>query len=259
MHHVITGHTCVYILNVSVRVLQLLTGGGNCATYQDCQDRKASNLGSANASFYCDNLNDVDPVSDGALLSNHTLKNPFFHHAHKVYLPYLTGDAHLGMRTESYVDDNNGDWECYFSGALNFQHIIQHLKNNSGLDQATHILLTGSSAGGVGVFGLAEWLQDQFDPSTTVKAATTSGLFPHQALLNTTWPEYLNGTTHSLEPEGPIGTMEIWSALEPQSCLDALQNTSSYVLGLCGTCSMHYMNVYMIFFRLMYFFFGILP
>jgi hypothetical protein len=47
----------------------------------------------------------------------------------------------------------------YFSGHLNIEAVLMYLSANSGLNNAAHVLLSGSSAGGIGTFTHADYLQ----------------------------------------------------------------------------------------------------
>ena len=77
-----------------------------------------------------------------------------------VFVPYCTGDEHKGQRTtapkEAYP---KGTWGFYFTGHTNLEHIIADLKTSTApaIASASHILLTGGSAGGMGVLANADF------------------------------------------------------------------------------------------------------
>jgi hypothetical protein len=132
--------------------------------------------------------------------------NPGFWDAHKVYVPYLSGDLFLGTRIEPYTFPPDPDWgtrdneptnapqpEFYFSGHLHLEHIVTELSTNAtftetggGLDNATDVLLTGCSAGGYGVRYNADWLLDTLPAGANVRAAPAAalGYKPDTAWLN---------------------------------------------------------------------------
>eukprot|EP01084_Bolivina_argentea_P312472 540976_1 len=96
----------------------------------------------------------------GGILSNNPSINPDFYSGHHVYCGYCNGDAWSGQRTEPSNDPDT--WGLYFSGHLVFGNIIKHLSHNLGLLDAEYVLLTGSSAGGLGTYGNADFLYNEF-------------------------------------------------------------------------------------------------
>ena len=87
-------------------------------------------------------------------------------------MPYCTGDTHAG---EVYTASEE-TFNLYFSGRINFDAILDDLKSSEGLDNATHVLLSGSSAGGVGTFLNADRGAAAF-PNAVFKAAPIAGWF----------------------------------------------------------------------------------
>lgn len=168
-------------------------GGGACATNAECWARSTGKLGS---SAHPQNAYATRQFGDGGLFGEDPLVNPGFWDAHKVFVPYLSGDVHLGTRTDPYTFPDDPDWgtlagqdaaasqpEFYFSGHLNFVHIIDQLTTNAtftanggGIGQATDVLLTGCSAGGFGARGNADWLYDTLPATTNFRAAPAAGL-----------------------------------------------------------------------------------
>ena len=59
-----------------------------------------------------------------------------------------TGDCHAGNNTVATPTT----WGLHFDGHANLAAIVDDLLATRGLDAATHVLFTGGSAGGVGVF-----------------------------------------------------------------------------------------------------------
>lgn len=68
-----------------------------------------------------------------------------------------TGDVHIGGRNTTSPDT----WGLYFSGHSNLQSIVSHLLSTTTLGNADAVLLTGSSAGGMGTFHNVDWLADR--------------------------------------------------------------------------------------------------
>ena len=93
--------------------------------------------------------------------------NPDFFDAHRVFVAYCSGDSHSG--TQSNI--SSATWGLWFSGHANFKAIIEDLRAQQGMDAATDVLLTGSSAGAIGTFTNIDPLVAQLGPSVQVKAA----------------------------------------------------------------------------------------
>eukprot|EP01084_Bolivina_argentea_P259623 438116_1 len=150
-----------------------LEGGGACSDKQSCLQRANSSLGS---SKYW-----KPTMEAGGLLSNSAKNNPDFYTAHKVYGPYCSGDSWSGQRTQPSKDPDT--WGLYFSGHLIFTRIMQFLAENLKVLDAENVLLTGSSAGGIGTFANINWLYNEFKAhgtykdNVTVKAAPVAGWF----------------------------------------------------------------------------------
>jgi ribosome maturation protein SDO1 len=150
-----------------------LEGGGVCAEPIDCEVRKYNHLGSSN--FW-----DETKEFTTSVLSDDSKVNKFAGWNH-VFVPYCTGDTHTGTLTTS------DDLGMYFAGHNNLEAIVQNLRDKAGLSNATHVLLSGGSAGGIGVFNNADWFKGQF-PNAVLKAAPLAGyFFPKDIILYETW------------------------------------------------------------------------
>ncbi|MFP4247460.1 MAG: pectin acetylesterase-family hydrolase [Halochromatium sp.] len=89
---------------------------------------------------------DYDGSGAGGLLVDTRLTNPFAGFA-KVYIPYCTGDVHVGSHDQTYHDDGL-DWTIRHRGFDNLLMVLQWLQEQGlMLDQ---VVLAGSSAGGYG-------------------------------------------------------------------------------------------------------------
>ena len=122
-------------------------------------------------------------MTGGGLLSARCDINPDFCRATAVHVPYCTGDSHRGNNTEPTSES----WGLIFDGHANFARIVKDLQEHHGLSAATHVMLTGGSAGAIGALWNVDHLADQL-PSATVKAAPESGWFFPAALPGDTLP-----------------------------------------------------------------------
>lgn len=145
-------------------------GGGACTSKEACDSRSGTNLGSSNGWS--------NTTLGTRFLDADCDTNPSFCKATAVYIGYCTGDAHRGNVT----NPTNASWGYYLDGHANFVAIIDKLVAEKGLGEPNaQVLLTGSSAGGIGVFYNIDWLSDRL-PLATVKGVPVAGWFTPAAL-----------------------------------------------------------------------------
>lgn len=155
------------------RFVIFLKGGGACSTKEDCDKRMNGKA------LLASSENWEESIIGDTFLSGNCNANPEFCEATAVYIPYCTGDTHRGTKTEA-SDDTFG---YYFDGHLNFQAIVESLIINKGLSDATHVLITGGSAGGIGSFFNVDWLNSRLD-NAIVKAVPVAGWFSPGSLTD---------------------------------------------------------------------------
>lgn len=178
-----------------------MEGGGACGTEADCKARAKTDLGSSK------NWARSGDLPDNVLSSDCSV-NPLWCNSNRVFVPYCTGDVHLGGRTAP----TNETWGLYFSGRPNFATILQDLKSSHGLNEATSTLLSGCSAGAIGAFHSVDFLAGEI-PNSIVRGAPQAGWFfpnvtffdawkqgkflpPYNPKISTLW-----GSSHSLSAE----------------------------------------------------------
>jgi len=138
-----------------------LVGGGFCAPnatrtdgVDDCYARAKTNLGSSNNWGQNSGYNPPDFASTWNI----------------AVVPYCGGDFHSGTRMQPVVG-------LYYAGHNTVAAVIQKLKAAYGLTQATEFILSGGSAGGMGVFINIDYVAAQFTASTKVGALPNAGWF----------------------------------------------------------------------------------
>jgi hypothetical protein len=127
----------------SKKVAIYLEGGGACFDASTCAQNPASigaKMPTADGIF--DRGNAENPIADWNL----------------VYVPYCTGDVHIGDADDVMIPGVNGMQQ--FKGRKNLEAFLGRLVPTfDGVDQ---VLLTGASAGGFGASGNAEFVQKAF-------------------------------------------------------------------------------------------------
>ena len=187
----------------------LLEGGGLCVEPIDCIMRKNTDEGS---SLYWSNT--FIPGTDGMkdILLDDIDANPSFYDYNHVYLKYCSGDTWTGARTSF---DRFGLW---FSGHSNIRAVVHHLNETENLQNATHILLTGLSAGGIGVHNNADYFRDKWiSHSTIFRAASVAGFyFPGPVVA---YPEYALNVTVPLNNLATKYMTSWFGSVLDESCL----------------------------------------
>jgi hypothetical protein len=144
-----------------------LQGGGACQEESDCIRRSQKALGSSK--YWAP----TDSGSHSPFLLSDPAANPDFHDAHRVHVAYCSGDGHVGNQSKA----DASTWGFWFVGKANLLAIVNDLKARHGMDRATHVLLTGESAGASGTFHNADSLSEWMGPAVATKAVPVSGWF----------------------------------------------------------------------------------
>ena len=127
-------------VNDPKRLAIYLNGGGACFNAITC----ASNP----SSFNEDDLFDLQDRADG-IFDFTRLENPIREWS-AMFVPYCTGDVHLGTRQNGFaleVED-----EQAYVGSYNFERALQYIQPYFINSDVEEILIFGSSAGGYSVY-----------------------------------------------------------------------------------------------------------
>ena len=165
----------VSMSTASKNVMIYLEGGGACFDSQTCGANPADAAGQgAGTQGIWDRNNAQNPVKDWSF----------------VYVPYCTGDVHMGANPNGQVSGVSGTQQ--FVGRLNLKAFLNRLVPTFA--SAEQVLLTGSSAGGFGASANAEFVQWAFGsiPVTMIddSGPTMSNMFLPKCLTDTyrkTW------------------------------------------------------------------------
>eukprot|EP00035_Acanthoeca_spectabilis_P012237 m.217978 g.217978 ORF g.217978 m.217978 type:complete len:430 (-) comp15566_c0_seq1:2100-3389(-) len=175
-------------------------GGAWCKSEEECIDRAYDPTkcyrGSSNVS--CFNANgDKEPGVDfnqtmdfrdvpaingarwgGGLLISDPTTNPLTHDWNKVEIVYCDGGSYSGNNeTVGRVSFGGIDNRpLYYRGQRNLEAAIDYLATEHGMDAASHLVVSGDSAGGLATYWHADWFQTRL-PKTKVIVAPDSGFF----------------------------------------------------------------------------------
>eukprot|EP00041_Stephanoeca_diplocostata_P030501 m.924511 g.924511 ORF g.924511 m.924511 type:complete len:465 (-) comp23769_c0_seq12:365-1759(-) len=201
-----------------------LEGGDICREISDCVDRKSSMLGSSR-NWARTKLN------PNAILNDRDITNPF-RTAHHIYVPYCGGDAHSGNRTATfeYFGVNH---TLVFAGHTTIMATVATLLEEFGMVNATRVLVSGDSAGGLGAYLNIDFITDALAdaaPNAIVKGAPLGGYYLARNI--STFGEWQAGDEYGdFDLSIAFDLHEFYGSVLDISCAVALDANDSY----CGT------------------------
>eukprot|EP00929_Paragymnodinium_shiwhaense_P039588 TRINITY_DN20781_c0_g1_i2.p1 TRINITY_DN20781_c0_g1~~TRINITY_DN20781_c0_g1_i2.p1 ORF type:complete len:406 (-),score=92.53 TRINITY_DN20781_c0_g1_i2:291-1508(-) len=139
--------------------LIFLEGGGLCVEPIDCIMRGKTSLGSSKNW-------DPNNIPEGHGPTSTTDLNPFANFSH-VWVPYCSGDTWLGNSKKGHLTLLG----LQMSGHLIIETLIDYLVNTTSFGSATQVVLSGSSAGGIGTFHHTDWLAGVLAKNAQAKGA----------------------------------------------------------------------------------------
>jgi hypothetical protein len=198
----------------STKWVVFFEGGGACYSQADCAARSKTSLGSSKSwspTF----------LQDDNLLSSDPAVNPEYFNAHHVYIPYCTGDAHSGTRPGAL----NSTWPFFFSGHLNVGVIVHALitaHETASLSAADTLLVSGSSAGGIGAFLNVDYIASLLPATVSVRAAPQGGWFYPPVTLFAYWAA---GKDVPVWQVFGFAVSTLWAAYTLPACVQAHNET----------------------------------
>jgi len=189
-----------------------LFGGGECDNQYSCEYQLNTSLGSSK--YFAPSY---DSSSGWYLASDYCPYNQGLCQWNHVGVPYCSQDLHSGQVTTK-SDDTFG---LYFSGHIILKNILDDLDELHNLKDATEIVVTGASAGGIGVWMNVDYIKQRY-PNARVTAATIAGYY--------FFASYYDGVNHT-EPGGMADFREsgikaaykLYNAYVDESCKAAYE------------------------------------
>lgn len=208
-----------------------IEGGGLCVEFIDCLMRAKTALGTSTVWPQCQNgtnVYDADPRSVGFSTFN------------RMYVPYCSGDTWSGTATAK--NDKLGG--LYTSGHLILKAVLDVLLGGGvpgvagpWMGDGKRMLLSGSSAGGIGTFLSADWVSSYVPSTLDVKAAPQAGwFFPEGIEL---YYEYALNVSVPLDKFFVDYVASIQHPFLDESCVAAMKAAGNDT-SLCWDAPVHY-------------------
>lgn len=155
------------------------SGGAWCVSIKDCYSRSKTMLGSTNVwwprPFYDISEWGNSPGIPGGYFSENKTINPLIWNWNKVFLIYCDGGSFSGNNFTKTIYNNT---EIFFRGFLNLQSYHNDLVENHNFGNATDVVISGSSAGGLSTFLHLDWWKSQVSENTKIIGLPENGFFP---------------------------------------------------------------------------------
>lgn len=170
------------------KVMFYFEGGGFCSSPETC-DPNGDPTYSTGIRMGIDELATrdglFDPTNPANPLAGHSI----------VYVPYCTGDGHLGNARTEY----SPDVVMQHRGSVNANAALAHLAENH--PDAAQVVVTGASAGSVPIPLMAGLVSDALPDAEIMTFGDSSGAYPDLAIINESIAR-LWGTTAAI-PDWP--------------------------------------------------------
>jgi hypothetical protein len=132
------------------KLLIFFQGGGGCWDAESCRE---------GSSFFQDSVDESDNPDGGAgIFDLDHPENPFKDY-YMVYVPYCTGDVHMGNNVHTYRE-NGQEVTIHFKGFVNGSTVMQWVYDHVGAPES--IFVSGCSAGSVGSITFAPQLINHY-------------------------------------------------------------------------------------------------
>eukprot|EP01147_Barroeca_monosierra_P006562 gene6562-7514_t len=194
----------------STRFVINLQGGGECADEKSCKAKLKTSLGSSN--YFPRTVSSFGQYQDFDCNHNELLCGWTM-----VYIPYCSQDLHSGQ----IANPSPATWGLYFSGAFIVQTVLAELTRHFELSKATEVVLSGQSAGGIGIWYHLDMLSELL-PNARVVGAPIAGFYfpayPYEGINHTT------STLADFRPQAWPGHFTLWNSSVDASCKLAFQS-----------------------------------
>ncbi|XP_078580938.1 uncharacterized protein LOC144864601 [Branchiostoma floridae x Branchiostoma japonicum] len=142
-----------------------LDGGGSCDDLADCYSRSLTDNGSTRRLRTRNTFN--------GFLSTNQDENPDFYNWNVAYVHYCDGACFSSNRADPVTLKGK---TLYFRGRSILDAVLDELNDVRGMSNATTVILSGSSAGGIAVYRQADHVRSRLPRTVQYRVLPSSGL-----------------------------------------------------------------------------------
>jgi hypothetical protein len=176
------------------KVLFYLQGGGACFSADTC---------APDSGVYRTRVEE-GPTGEGGIFDFADARNPFADYS-VVYVPYCTGDVHIGNTTTTYAHGITVHHKGYVNGTAALERLAATFPG------ATDVVVTGESAGSVAAPLYAGLVSDRLPDARITVLADGSGSYPDAPRVNKIIAAWGTGRALPSWTENAGKTAERWS------------------------------------------------
>jgi hypothetical protein len=175
------------------KVVLFLQGGGACFSAETCAPDRGLYRTKIEA-----------PPQEGGIFGFTDERNPFADYS-VVYVPYCTGDVHLGNATRKYAPGLTVRHKGHANGSAALDHLV------ATFPAATEVVVMGESAGSVAAPLYAGLVSDRLPDARITVLADGSGSYPDVRRVHEIFANWGFGNAVPAWPENAGLTAEEWS------------------------------------------------
>lgn len=176
------------------KVVLYLQDGGACFSAETC---------APDSDLYQTSVSE-GPIGEGGIFDFADERNPFRDYS-VVYVPYCTGDVHLGDTTTEYAPGLTVHHKGFVNGIAALDRLV------ASFPGATNVVVIGESAGSIAAPLYAALVSDRLPKARITALADGSGSYPDVPRLNRIIAAWGTGTALPDWPESASSTSEQWS------------------------------------------------
>jgi hypothetical protein len=194
-----------------------LQGGGECFDQVTCAARSSTMPTLVSTASY--QANPSTAFGQSGLLGSTPANNPDFYDASVVQVLYCSSDDWSGNKTSAATYDPNDPTTWNWQGRAILNAVLADLTANHGFSSATEVMLTGQSAGGVGVFANANPVAKLIPPSARY-VAYSDAAFPdggQDYSASGSAPNYTSSATPNQITKRILG-LPLWNGSGDPAC-----------------------------------------
>lgn len=171
-----------------------LQDGGACFSADTCASQR---------DLYNPTVNE-GPAGEGGVFDFADNRNPFVDHS-VVYVPYCTGDVHIGNTTTKYAPGLTVQHKGYINGTAALDYLA------ASFPDATDVVVVGESAGSIAAPFYAGLVSDRLPDARITVLADGSGAYPEVSAINRLIAAWGFGSAIPPWPETAGMTAAQWS------------------------------------------------
>jgi hypothetical protein len=176
------------------KIVFYLQEGGACFSAETCAPER---------DLYTRTV-DEGPIDEGGIFDFAEERNPFADYS-VVYVPYCTGDQHVGNTTTKYARGLSVQHKGYVNGTTALDHLA------AAFPDATEVVVIGDSAGSVAAPLYGGLASDRLPDARITVLAEGSGAYPDVPRVNELFAAWGIGKAIPSWPENADLTTEQWS------------------------------------------------